>query len=65
MVIAHLRRTHCKPHAAVKLNHLHGLYILDETAFLECVSDVCVYMSICYNLALLFHVLCVFENLLY
>ena len=23
-----------------KLNHLHDLYILDETAFLECVSDV-------------------------
>ena len=27
-----------------KLNHLHDLYILDETAFLECVSDVCVYV---------------------
>ena len=27
-------------------------------------TDVCVYMCICYNLALSFDVLCVFENLL-
>ena len=51
-------------YVSVRTPVLHDLYILDGTAFLECMSDVCVYMCICYNLALLFHVLCVFENLL-
>ena len=59
MVIVHLRRTHCKTSCGSKtyldkLNHLHDLYILDETAFLDCMSDVCVYMCICYNLGFYF-----------
>ena len=45
--------------------HLHDLSVVDKTAFLECVTDVYAYMCICHNLALLFQVICVLENLLY